>query len=500
MAAEKIVTESALAALASDAKRAIYDVLPGGSATGNPCTFDTDIAVPLKSLIANIVASGGNGTPSTPIPIVGHSELNLTRCGVNLWDEETRNGYYNNSGAFYELATSLANKNPIKVKPNTTYYCHCGSAFQFFVFTYDSNGDFISRITTAKNATFTTPANCAYIGWCNGYGEGGTYANDISINSDSADTSYHAYNGTPYLVSFGQTVYGGEYDANAGKVVVTKGYIDLSTLDPATLGSTPVFYKQLSNVKVPASDSNIAEVIAECYTPIRYNGVAGTVDTIAINTSGYIYVNTGSALTIPSGTAVFTLTTPIEIDVSELSVETIVGVNNIISDGGGDIAVEYRESVEKYAEEHGGSATSLNSLSDVTLTTPASGDALIYDGAKWVNGDGTRHNYSTTEKVVGTWIDGSTIYEKTVNVPSITLGADIRVNHGISDFGSLVGLEGHIKYDSDWLPLPYFSLTASYQIMVGNFNATNFLYRAGDGFDVNKLSNFYVTVRYTKAS
>ena len=38
---------------------------------------------------------------------------------------------------------------------------------------------------------------------------------------------------------------------------------------------------------------------------------------------------------------VYELATPIEIDVSELSVDTIVGVNNIVSDCGGDITVEY---------------------------------------------------------------------------------------------------------------------------------------------------------------
>ena len=56
---------------------ALLAVMPVETQTGNPCTFDRDIATALVSLIVDIVSSGGGGTPSTPIPIVGHSALNL---------------------------------------------------------------------------------------------------------------------------------------------------------------------------------------------------------------------------------------------------------------------------------------------------------------------------------------------------------------------------------------------------------------------------------------
>ena len=61
----------------TDVDSMLYNMLPIGSASGNPCSFDTEIAGPLQSLTAEIVASGGGGTPSTPIPIVGHSAFNL---------------------------------------------------------------------------------------------------------------------------------------------------------------------------------------------------------------------------------------------------------------------------------------------------------------------------------------------------------------------------------------------------------------------------------------
>ena len=63
-------------------KSDIKALLPIDTATGNPCTFDTDLADNLVSVNCAIVASGGGGTPSTPIPIVGYSSLNLTHNGT----------------------------------------------------------------------------------------------------------------------------------------------------------------------------------------------------------------------------------------------------------------------------------------------------------------------------------------------------------------------------------------------------------------------------------
>lgn len=63
----------------------------------------------------------------------------------------------------------------------------------------------------------------------------------------------------------------------------------------------------------------------------------------------------------------------------------------------------------------------LANLDDVNFTNPQDGDVFVYDGTagKWKNGS-AGHEYSTTEKVVGTWVDGRPLYEKvvTINNPS----------------------------------------------------------------------------------
>ena len=63
----------------------------------------------------------------------------------------------------------------------------------------------------------------------------------------------------------------------------------------------------------------------------------------------------------------------------------------------------------------GGGASALTDLDDVSVSSPTDGQILTYDDAtdKWVNSNpSSGHTYSTTEQVIGTWIDGKPLYEK----------------------------------------------------------------------------------------
>lgn len=79
--------------------------------------------------------------------------------------------------------------------------------------------------------------------------------------------------------------------------------------------------------------------------------------------------------------------------------------------------VQYKNGKYRTHEGGGGESSALADLTDVNLLNPSDGDMLIYDGQnnKWVNISGGEyfHVYSTTEKRVGTWVDGSPIYERT---------------------------------------------------------------------------------------
>ena len=79
----------------------------------------------------------------------------------------------------------------------------------------------------------------------------------------------------------------------------------------------------------------------------------------------------------------------------------------------------------------GGGSSTFAGLSDVSLSNLADGQVPKYNATtqKWENANessGGGVNYSTAEQVIGTWIDGKPLYQKTfdltsdVNIPSNT--------------------------------------------------------------------------------
>ena len=60
---------------------ALLAVMPVGTESGPIALFDTEIAAPLVNVSCDIVATGGNGTPDNPVPIVGYTEANITANG-----------------------------------------------------------------------------------------------------------------------------------------------------------------------------------------------------------------------------------------------------------------------------------------------------------------------------------------------------------------------------------------------------------------------------------
>lgn len=59
----------------------LIGILPTDEVTGDPATFNTQIAAPLVNVSCDVVASGGGGTPASPVPIVGYSQTNINANG-----------------------------------------------------------------------------------------------------------------------------------------------------------------------------------------------------------------------------------------------------------------------------------------------------------------------------------------------------------------------------------------------------------------------------------
>lgn len=208
---------------------------------GSVCSFnDGADGTPIKSLKASVSGTG----------------CNVVKTGANQWDEVWETGKLNTTtGADYSSDNGLRSVNYIPVKSNTTYYFVLDGedTANIWCMFYDKNQTVITGYSTGREAyqnacrvdnyNFTTPTNCYFIRFYRNVNVG--YNNNISINYPSTDTSYHAYTGTTYPISWATevgTITSGTMTINAdGTIDVTSGGTTTrltSTVDIRTLLGT----------------------------------------------------------------------------------------------------------------------------------------------------------------------------------------------------------------------------------------------------------------------
>lgn len=107
------------------------------------------------------------------------------------------------------------------------------------------------------------------------------------------------------------------------------------------------------------------------------------------------------------------------------------------------------------------------------------------------------HNYSGTEHIIGTWIDGSTVYEKTIDIGYLLNNDAKSVAHGISNIGVIIEWSGGIITDSGALaPLPYIHVDGlQYSIAVVATSTDVTVTTKAD----RTTWYAYITLRYTKS-
>jgi hypothetical protein len=115
------------------------------------------------------------------------------------------------------------------------------------------------------------------------------------------------------------------------------------------------------------------------------------------------------------------------------------------------------------------------------------------------------HNYSTTEHMVGTWVDGTPVYEKTIYIASITPYAPsqfVFYPHNITNFDKLINIFGVADTGALFLPLPYVvgsrMGTSAIEANIG-LSANNTDIGIIVGQDRTALS-VYITIQYTKTT
>ena len=109
-------------------------------------------------------------------------------------------------------------------------------------------------------------------------------------------------------------------------------------------------------------------------------------------------------------------------------------------------------------------------------------------------------NYSTSEQSTGiTWINGKTIYQKTVYFGNLPNNGNKTVAHGISNLGDVIKIEATARYTngSFWvLPLVMRGSEVSYQTVLNVDSSVIYMANQAD----RSAFTAYVTIYYTKRS
>ena len=107
--------------------------------------------------------------------------------------------------------------------------------------------------------------------------------------------------------------------------------------------------------------------------------------------------------------------------------------------------------------------------------------------------------YSLKEKMIGYWIDGKPLYEKTVECGALPNATAKNVAHGISNIDTIIKLDafGYRSSDGVIIPIPLATHTGENQINVYASRTFIEIYTANDR---SSYSESYVTLRYTKTN
>ena len=293
---------------------ALLAVMPVGTAGPSAiASFDTALAAPLQSVIVNVEATGGNGTPDNPIPINGYTEANITRCGVNLFDIDTwltnLGVSYTKTGDVYALASSsmiynnpfiVANDDiPITLSAKLTN----GTSTSIRVNLLDKNNTVVATLYENQTSVSGTASKIRF-----NWSTGGTFTVEKpQVECGSTPSAYSAYNSITHVIAFGQTVYGGVLDVTRGKL---KPCIEYPSYNGETLSG-----RWLS------SEATYIE------------GTTPPIGSQVVSLDDY-------------GT---------DIDLTSKQIRALVGVNNVYSDTNGNTTVQFKDSIQHYIDTKVGS-------------------------------------------------------------------------------------------------------------------------------------------------
>ena len=108
-------------------------------------------------------------------------------------------------------------------------------------------------------------------------------------------------------------------------------------------------------------------------------------------------------------------------------------------------------------------------------------------------------DYSETEKVVGKWIDGKPLYQKTVDCGALPSNTLKDVAHNISNIKFVVDIKGvALTNNNQCIPVPYAYSSNGIKVIQTSVDSTNI--RISDMENLTVYTKTYLTIKYTKTT
>lgn len=111
--------------------------------------------------------------------------------------------------------------------------------------------------------------------------------------------------------------------------------------------------------------------------------------------------------------------------------------------------------------------------------------------------------YSTEEQIIGTWIDGKSLYRKTIVYTSgWTIGGETILEHGIADLAEVVSYKAkYLRSDNTTQFIP--TIHADMQNWASgmyDFSTTGFVIYIGALSNTYTINKLIITLEYTKTT
>lgn len=340
------------------------------TATGNPLTFQTDLARPLKSLLipfTPVQSGSGDPSPQNVRPIIPWNGLTVFGGGESLFPfvkteyEATSN--YNG----YDTETAIPDSFIGQKLTYSAYFDNTNSAEPSSVRIWgkDKNDSWMwlgsagneigAGAKGTSHNTILIPQNVAWIGFGMNMKAGSKYSQPM-VELGQTATAYEPYKPiTETDISFPSPVYGGTPDIISGRMMVGWTAFDMGSLEWTLYGNNDrrqAWSTTPQNIK-PTIESIVTEALCDTFKPVSYDSTwspgafaqwrrqtGESVLTFCVEPSAYgTPEEFKEAMT--GRTICYPLATPHEITLTAEQITALKGDNTIWSDADGSMTAVY---------------------------------------------------------------------------------------------------------------------------------------------------------------